>query len=130
VTEIPRGLDLQRTYVVLRDGGATETIEHSPEFWDTVDQREELRSGRLVAVFPCDEDWTNWEMHPQADELVVLLSGAVDLVFEQDGGTHTVSLRGNESYIVPAGVWHRAVIHVPGTMLRLTRGQGTMYRPV
>jgi hypothetical protein len=31
---------------------------------------------------------------------------------------------------VPAGVWHRAIVHEPGTALHLTRGQGSMYRPV
>jgi mannose-6-phosphate isomerase-like protein (cupin superfamily) len=108
----------------------TETLDYTPEFWDSVDQREELRTGRLVAAFPYAEDWSNWEMHPQADELVILLTGAIDLVFDRDGNEQTVSLRGNEAALVPAGVWHRAIVHEPGTALHLTRGQGSMYRPV
>lgn len=130
VTEISRGLDLQHTYVVLRDGGSTETLDYTPDFWDTADQREELRSGRLVAVFPYVEDWPSWRMHSQADELLVLLSGVVDLVLDTEHGPETISLRGNEACLVPAGTWHRAIVHEPGTVLQLTRGQGTLHRPV
>jgi hypothetical protein len=27
-------------------------------------------------------------------------------------------------------VWHRAIIHEPGDMLFITRGEGTQHRPV
>lgn len=127
---VPEGFDLLRTYVVLHDGGRADTIALTPDFWDTIDQRRELEHGRLVAVFPYDADWSTWEMHPNGDELVVLLSGAVDMVLEVDGHEKTVALRGNEGIVVPAGVWHRAVVHRSGAALHLTRGSGTEHRPV
>jgi hypothetical protein len=40
--------------------------------------------GRLVTVFEMAEDWTTWEMHPEGEELLVLLSGAMTLVLDEN----------------------------------------------
>ena len=41
--------------------------------------------GRLVCVIPQEATWDSWERHPAGEEVVVLLSGRVDLVQELDG---------------------------------------------
>ena len=123
-----KGFDLSTTYLALADGPGAKRIEVGPDFWATIDERTDL-SGRLVAIFPYDADWASWEIHPDGDEIVVLLSGAVDLVLDLPGGERTVELRDRGTAIVPGGVWHTANVLAPSEALHITRGAGTTHRP-
>ena len=123
-----KGFDLATTYLALADGPGAKRIEVGPDFWATIDERTDL-SGRLVAIFPYDADWNSWEMHPDGDEIVVLLSGAVDLVLDLPSGQRTVELRDRGAAIVPGGVWHTADVLAPSEALHITRGAGTTHRP-
>jgi oxalate decarboxylase/phosphoglucose isomerase-like protein (cupin superfamily) len=65
-------------------------------------------------------------MHPAGDEVVVLLSGAAEMVLDRGDGKETVSLRQPGSFvIVPKGTWHTARIAEPTSMLFVTPGEGT-----
>jgi mannose-6-phosphate isomerase-like protein (cupin superfamily) len=128
MTTASQGFDLATTYLVLADGPEAKRIEVGPDFWETIDERTDL-AGRLVAIFPYDSDWTSWEVHPDGDEIVVLLSGAVDLVLDLPGGHRTVELRGRGAAVVPRGVWHTANVLAPSEALHITRGEGTAHRP-
>ena len=86
--------------------------------------------GRLVCVLPQEETWDSWERHPAGDEVVVLLSGRVDLVQDLDGAEHVVSLQPGQAVINPAGVWHTARVHEPGVALFVTPGRGTEAKPL
>jgi mannose-6-phosphate isomerase-like protein (cupin superfamily) len=121
--------DLATTYVQLDDGPTALAVEVDDEFWETIDRRPELHGGRLVGTFHNASDWDIWEMHPAGDELVCLLSGAVDLVLEEEDGERVVTLEPGRTCIVPQGVWHRAVVREPGDTLHITRGAGTQHRP-
>lgn len=85
--------------------------------------------GRMVCVFPQPSTWTTWERHPAGEELVVLLSGRVDLIQEIDGVERTIELRAGGAAINPRGVWHTADVHEPGSGLFVTPGVGTEHRP-
>jgi mannose-6-phosphate isomerase-like protein (cupin superfamily) len=123
--------DLTRTYVHLEDGPAAVPVKVGPDFWATIDRRTDLNRGRLVTVFryPQAVDWDHWEVHPEGDEIVCLLSGALDLVLEEDGRERVVELRDRATYIVPRGVWHRGTVRAPSEALHITRGAGTQHRP-
>jgi mannose-6-phosphate isomerase-like protein (cupin superfamily) len=123
-----KGFDLETTYLVLADGPDAKRIEVGPDFWQTIDQRDDL-AGRMVGVFRYDADWNSWEVHPDGDEIVMLLSGAVDLVLEEPGGERVVALRDRAACVVPRGVWHTANAHGPSEALHITRGAGTRHRP-
>ena len=69
-------------------------------------------------------------MHPAGDELVYLLSGAMELVLDAPGGEQVVALGERQAIIIPPGVWHRARILRAGDALFVTRGAGTQHRPV
>jgi uncharacterized cupin superfamily protein len=86
--------------------------------------------GRLVMIGREDATWTSWERHPAGDELVVLLSGRVDVVQEVDGEERMVALAPGLSCVNRAGIWHRAVVHEAGDALFVTPGFGTEHRPV
>ena len=121
--------DLATTYVQLDDGPRALAVEVDDEFWQTIDRRSELQGGRLVSRFHNAQDWDIWEMHPAGDEVVCLLSGAMDVVLDEPDGERVVALEAGRTCIVPRGVWHRAIVREPGDTLHITRGEGTQHRP-
>jgi mannose-6-phosphate isomerase-like protein (cupin superfamily) len=125
-----RAIDLSQTYVHLTDGPTARAIAVGPDFWETIGRRTDLAGGRLVMVYHNAADWRAWERHPAGEEIVYLLSGAVDLVLDQDDGERAIALRPGQGVIVPRGVWHRGMVHTPGDTLHITRGDGTEHRPV
>jgi mannose-6-phosphate isomerase-like protein (cupin superfamily) len=86
--------------------------------------------GRLVCVMAQDATWDSWERHPGGEEVVVLLSGRVDLVQELGGAERVVELRPGQAVINPTGVWHTARVHEPGMALFITPGRGTEAKPL
>jgi mannose-6-phosphate isomerase-like protein (cupin superfamily) len=85
----------------------------------------------LVTCHHHASDWPNWEMHPNGDEIVALLSGAVMMTLEEADGSHReVMLSQPGSFVlVPRGTWHTAQVKEPGMMLFVTAGEGTQHRP-
>jgi len=124
-----KGFDLATDYLSLPDGPDVARLEVGPDFWETIEERTDLGE-RLVGVFRYDADWSSWEVHPEGDEVVVLLAGAVDLVLDLPGGERRVELRDRgATAIVPRGVWHTADVLASGEALHITRGEGTTHRP-
>ena len=121
--------DLERTYVHLSDGPDAKRVEVTPDFWPTINANPAVRGGRLVTAHRFAEDWEHWEMHPAGEELVVLTSGAINLVLEGANGVHTaLPLRGRGAVLIPRGTWHWARVHEPSEMWFVTYGEGTQHR--
>ena len=120
--------DLSSTDICLSPSGSASTIEVTPEFWATIDERDDLKTGRLVAVFANDTDWPHWEMHPHGEEILVLLSGRMTMIFEDADRELSVELQEGRAWIVPRGTWHRAIVHVPSKLLGITYGRGIEHR--
>jgi quercetin dioxygenase-like cupin family protein len=90
----------------------------------------EGKEGRLVTVHSFTESWTSWEMHPQGDEVVLCLSGAITLHQEMvDANAATLTIGAGEYVINPPGCWHTADIDGAATALFITAGLGTEHRP-
>jgi len=88
-----------------------------------------FKGHELVSCHEFDEDWTSWEMHPNGDEIVMLLSGQATLVLEIENGEKTISVEEVGAYvIVPRGVWHTVKTTIKTTMLFITPGEGTQHR--
>ncbi len=126
------GFDPLRTYVHLPDGPDATLVPVTDDFWQTMDRRTELHEGRLLTAtrFQTAADWPHWERHPAGDEIVCLLSGAMDLVLQEAGGERVVELRERAACVVPRGIWHRGIVRAPSCALFLTRGKGTEHRPL
>ena len=124
--------DLLRTYVRFDEGRSATRIEVSETFWSDVvaGKRHDLDQGVLVAAFAYDSDWPSAEMHPEGDEIVYLVSGAIDLVLQHGERDEAIALEAGEAVIVPRGTWHTARVRVPGHALHITPGAGTEHRPV
>lgn len=126
--------DLSRTFVHLGLGVRAVPVpdfEWSPEFLAGYERTFAGASdeGRLVCVVRQAGTWDTWERHPAGEELVVLLSGRVDLVQDVDGEHRVVELRPGEAVVNPRNVWHTATVHEPGDGLFVTPGRGTEHRP-
>jgi hypothetical protein len=98
-------------------------------FWSAIEARKELHAGRLMGLFEMEEDPDHREMHPRGDEILILLSGSVDVVLEAPGGERRIPMRGRGACIVPRGVWHGQIVHAPSVMMFITPGEGTEHRP-
>ena len=126
--------DLSNTYVHLGLGGRAEAMpdfEWSQEYLDRYSARTEPDGpdGRLVTLGRQDAPWDSWERHPAGEEIVVLVSGRVDLIQEIDGEERVVALTPGTAVINPRNVWHTANVHEPGDALFITPGRGTEHRP-
>jgi len=49
---------------------------------------------------------TPWERHPDADELLYVLDGAVDITLLAAEGPTQVSVAAGSVFVVPRGLWH------------------------
>src|SRR5579872_3132600 len=119
------GFDLSETFVHLGLGATAVPLPDftwSPEYLAAYNDRfaGDGADGRLVCVLAQDATWDSWERHPAGEEVVVLLSGRVDVVQELGGAEHVVALRPGQALINPAGVWHTARVHEPGVALFIT----------
>ena len=124
--------DLSRTFVHLANSGHAEPVRITPSFW-----RESSSSAlydRLVGAFDFNSSQdlhsSMQEMHPEADELLFLVSGAIDVLLEEAHSERTISLVAGQAAIVPRGVWHRLVLRRPGKLLFVNSRTGMQSRDV
>jgi hypothetical protein len=108
--------DLTTTYIHLSPGARATPL---PDFAWTAAYLEEY--GRRFAADGVD--------HPAGEEVVVVLSGRVDLVQEIEGKVHRQAVGEGQAIINPTGVWHTADVIEPGMALFITPGMGTEHRP-
>jgi mannose-6-phosphate isomerase-like protein (cupin superfamily) len=126
--------DLATTHIHLGQGARATPLpdfEWSPDYLAAYEQRFAVDGdeGRLVTLLHNDATWTSWERHPAGEEVVVLLSGRVDLLQRIDGVEHRIPLRPGQAIVNPQGVWHTADVHEPGEALFITPGRGTEHEP-
>ena len=122
--------DFDSVYVHLKDNLDARHLPVDENFWANIEERSDLDEGRLVMLLRFTEDWPTWEIHPEGDEIVYQLSGAMDFLLENEAGeVSTVELRGRSAVIVPRGQWHRALVREPSEALFVTPGKGTRNRP-
>jgi mannose-6-phosphate isomerase-like protein (cupin superfamily) len=68
------------------------------------------------------------EMHPDGDELLYLVSGAVTVRMELPEGERTIDLEAGQALVVPQGTWHRINLREPGTLIHVTPGPNGHHR--
>ncbi len=128
----PGPFNLATTYLRVRGDASIEPLPVNAEFWP------QLMNGALgtfhheylVTTFAYDADWPNWEMHPNGDEIVLLLEGRVTFVLEREGREQRLDLNEAGAYVlVPRGTWHTAKTSTHSRMLFITAGEGTQHRP-
>ncbi|MFV8751137.1 hypothetical protein ACNOYE_11385 [Nannocystaceae bacterium ST9] len=119
---------LDSTYVFLHDGGQATRMPGGPAFWATIGERK-LAEGWLVTRYTMHEDWPHWEMHPEGEELVSLISGRVTMLLDDGARQWQVEMGSGQTIVNQRGTWHRALVHEPSDMLFVTAGRNTQHRP-
>jgi len=127
-----RAFDLSSTFIHLADGGSAEPVEVTRSLWrGSAGGR---RCDRLVGTFDFassrDLHSTMQEMHPEADEVLFLVSGAIDVVLGDGDEERSIPLGAGEAAIVPRGVWHRLVMRSPGRLLFINSRTGMQSRSI
>ena len=123
-------LNPQETYVHLSANGLACQLPGGPAFWSLPEaQMAALGNDWLISEYEFISDWPTWEMHPNGDEFVYLLSGSIELLLEESEGMRSLSLVGPCAVVVPRGVWHTAKVRAQSRMLHVTLGAGTQTRP-
>lgn len=91
---------------------------------DTTTEAEADAATRSVArLGPCTlgmmryAGLTPWERHPDGDELLHVLEGAVDITVLTDDGPRQVSVEAGSVFVCPQGLWHRQLPRPAVTML-------------
>ncbi len=123
-------LDLFSTYVHLGGQGTAATLPLTPDFWRrlSVDKSDRV-VGAKHARDADDLHPNEQEMHPHGDELLLLLSGALDVILDLPEGARTVPLKTGGACLVPRGVWHRLFLRQPSDLVFVTPPDGTQVRP-
>ena len=115
-------------FVVLSPQKVASTVVNSPTVYQDLEREfGNFKGHEIIALHAFDDDWPSWEVHPNGDETVVLLSGSATFIVKLHGKNHEVGLsKIGESIIVPRGAWHTAKISEPTRMLFVTPGEGTL----
>ncbi len=125
-------LDFSSTFLRLRGDASIEPLAVDNTFWQRLasGQLGTFHNEFLVASSSFEADWPMWEMHPNGDEVVCLLSGSVTFLLEEAHGIRELALSRTGTYVVvPKGIWHTAKTQGPCRMLFITAGEGTRHRP-
>ncbi|UAJ12971.1 cupin domain-containing protein [Glacieibacterium megasporae] len=123
----PTVFDLSSVFVHLAEEGVATAVPIDASFWENMDLR--FEQGRMVSIIESPGDWPNWEMHPEGEELIYLLSGRMTLVLDKGSGSlDRVELEVGKATVMPRGVWHTADVSEPGKALYVTTGAGTQSR--
>ncbi|MGW0535317.1 cupin domain-containing protein [Streptomyces sp. NPDC003032] len=116
-------VDLFGSFIHLDQGGQVRAAQ--PEF-DTE------RDGWQVMTFhvktAADVHADHWEVHPEAEEVVSCLTGAIRLHFrpERPGeGEEEIKLAAGTAVIVPRGRWHRITLDAPSDIMSITAPRGS-----
>ncbi len=124
---------LQSTYLRLRPDCSIEKLPVDATFWPRLmsGQLGAFHREYLVTSYTYANDWPSWEVHPNGDEIVCLISGCATLVLEaQDGELSSLELATPGSFaLIPRGAWHTAKISQESALLFITAGEGTQHRP-
>ena len=125
-----RAFTLDGTYIHLKPDDSARILEGGERFWAAVEERRDLDHGRLMGASDQSKDWDHWERHPAGEEILTLLSGKMELVLDMPEGEQRTVVKAGETFIVPRGIWHRALVREPGRLMFVTPGAGTEHRAV
>jgi len=110
--------------------GSADVLARSAEGWRTINRATGERViGMSQPAVAADLHPDSWEMHPEGDELLHLIGGAIDLMLDEPEGERRIRLEGGQSCVVARGTWHCLLLRAPSTLMFVTPAGGTRMRP-
>lgn len=126
---MPQAIDIAKSFIHLCEGGGAEPVNVTPSFWSAAQERDGRVLGACDFTSPRDLHSSTQEMHPEADEVLLLVSGALDVVLERGDTKRTIALKTGQAAIVPRGVWHHLEMREPGRLVFINSRRGMQSRP-
>lgn len=123
-----QGRELSSTFIHLRDGGAAEPVAVSRKLFAAGGAEYDRLLGAVDFARPADLHESAQERHPASDEVLYLVSGALEVVLAHEAGERRIALEPGQAAIVPRGVWHRLVMRRPGRLLFINSRAGMQSR--
>lgn len=122
--------NLESTFVVIKPEFHAESISVTETIYEELDKRfDGFKNHSLISSHRCNNDWPTWEMHPNGDEIVCLISGDVEFSLRNGDGERQFRLRSPGDFVVvPKGVWHTAHVKKSAQLMFVTPGEGTEHR--
>ena len=120
--------DPREMFVDLTSDGRARTLPVDVDFWPALTEGRLVLAGRLLSAYALQADIDHWECHPAGEEILMMVSGEIDVLLELEGGVARVPLAAGRMLIVPPGTWHTFDVVSPGTLLAITPGEGTAHR--
>jgi mannose-6-phosphate isomerase-like protein (cupin superfamily) len=119
---------LDATFLVLDSKLTVSQIPVTPSLCDELDTKfDRFKGCLLISQYSFSSDWSSWEMHPNGDETLYLVSGEATLHLYADGVEQQVEFNAPSSFVViPKGAWHTAKVKASCTILFITPGEGTI----
>ena len=121
--------DPREVFVDLAPDGRAKALPVGADFWPALMEGKIVLAGRLLSAYALEADIDHWECHPAGEEILLMVSGEVDVLLDREGRIDRVSLAAGRMMMVPPGIWHTFDLRVPGTLLAITPGEGTDHRP-
>lgn len=120
--------DIFKQFVVLKPDQLMASLPVTDDLYERLDRDYGgFKSHVLVSAHHFSTTWPTWEVHPNGDEMVVLLSGHAEFRLRTSSGDESVHLDKPGSFVlVPKNTWHTAIISEPASMLFITPGEGTL----
>ena len=132
-------IDLLKNYLLLEPSGEAVSLPGGMDFWSQlmsgaatdsgIRRLMASKQGRLLSMLTMSADWTNWEMHPAGDEILLMLEGRATFLLDHADGVKEIDFAAGRLLVIPKGVWHTAKVSVPVRLLAITAGHGTQHRP-
>ena len=123
---------LLREFVIIKPDKNTQ-IEKADQglYGRLVSDYNGFKGCEMVSCHEFDKDWSSWEIHPKGEEVIILLTGNVQLVLDLENATEVIELNEQCAYaIVPSNTWHTVKTDVPSKLLFITPGEGTANKDV
>ncbi|GAB3029811.1 cupin domain-containing protein [Bowmanella dokdonensis] len=123
--------NINEHFIVLDGNKNASTVPVGPTLYQDLDRDfAGFKGCELIAQYEFTSNWQSWEIHPQGDEIVMLLSGRVTLLLDRPQGEQKIPLSQPGDYvIVPKNTWHTAHTDTPTRLLFITPGQDTGHKP-
>ena len=121
--------DLSKNFIHLRDNASAELIPVTWRLFSGEGARYDRLLGAVDFTSSADLHGSAEEMHPGCDEVLYLVSGALEVVLHREEGEHRIELDSGQAAIIPRGVWHRLSMRRPGRLLFINSRTGMESRP-
>jgi quercetin dioxygenase-like cupin family protein len=115
-------INLHASFLRLHHGGRVSAVQQR---FDTDEDDWRLMTFHVETDSEVHAD--HWEHHPEADEAVLCLTGAVRLYLRSQHGEaeDEIKLDAGTAVVVPRGRWHRIALDGPSDIMSITCPRGS-----